>query len=156
MRLVSSGDIWRTFLEADENTIIRRPNLRRFARDNGVEYYVMDGKWVINKEQFFKVINPKKVSMRETMPRMRTKQNAVREWNDAHQRVKIDKHIVDICMQDKSVFKLKRNNVWLINYDQLLPIIVAFMKEHEYIPMEKRMQKKKYPNKGRKRASKSE
>lgn len=154
MKLVSSGDIWRKFLEADEGTIIRRPNLRRFARDNGVEHYIMGGKWLINEEDFFKTINPRNISVRETMPRIRTKASAIREWNDDHKRVKIDKHIVDICMQDAIVFKFKRGNVWLINYDQLLPVLVAFMKENEYIPQTKRMQKKKYGFKGRKRTRK--
>ena len=156
MKLVSSGDIWRLFLEADEKTIIRRPNLRRFARDNGVEHYIYDGKWLINKEEFLRAINPRNISVRETMPRLRTKNSAVREWNDAHKRVKIDKHIVDICMQDESVFKIKRQNLWLINYDQLLPVIIAFMKENEYIPQEKRLQKKKYGFKGRKRTTKAD
>ena len=154
MRLVGSGDIWRKFLEADEDTIIRRPNLRRFARDNGVEHYVMGDKWLISEEDFFKTINPRNISIRATMPRIRTKASAVREWNDAHKRIKIDKHIVDICMQDPSVFKFKRDNVWIINYDQLLPVLVAFMKENEYIPQAKRIQKKKYGFKGRKRTHK--
>ena len=72
MKLVSSGDIWRIFLEADPDTIIRRPNLRRFARDNGVEHYIYEKGWLINQEQFFQKINPKNLSLRESMPRMRS------------------------------------------------------------------------------------
>ena len=151
MKLVSSGDIWRTFLEADEKTIIRRPNLRRFARDNGIEHYIIGGVWLINKEQFLKAINPRNISARENMPRLRSIASSVREWNNSHKRVKIDKHIIEVCMQEESVFKLRRGNVWLINYDQLEPIVKAFMKENEYIPMEKRIKKKKYGFNGRRR-----
>ena len=155
MKLVSSGDIWRTFLEADKDTIIRRPNLRRFARDNGIEHYVTSGPWLINKEEFFKALNPKNISSREEMPRIRSIASSVRQWNSYHKRVIIDKHIVEICMQHDSVFKIRRGNVWLINYDQLEPIIREFMKENEYVPMAKRLQKKKYCFKGRKRQKKN-
>ena len=151
MKLVSSGDIWRIFLEADPDTIIRRPNLRRFARDNGVEHYIYEKGWLINQEQFFQKINPKNLSLRESMPRMRSIASSVREWDGCHKRVKIDKHIVEICMQNNSVFKLHRGNIWLINYDQLEVVIKEFMRENEYIPMEKRLKNKKYGFKGRKR-----
>ena len=152
MKLVSSGDIWRAFLDEDENTIIRRPNLRRFAKDNGVEHYIIGGIWLINKEQFFKAINPRNISVQENLPRIRSIQSSVREWNSTHKRVIIDKHIVEICMNDNSVFKLWRGNKWLINYDQLEPVIIAFMKDNEYIPMKKRIDKKRSCLKGRKKA----
>lgn len=44
------------FLAEDEKTIIRKPNLRYFARDNGVEHYVYEKAWVINYDQLEVVI----------------------------------------------------------------------------------------------------
>ena len=38
--LISSGDLMRMFLECNPNSIIRRPNLRRFARDNDIRYSI--------------------------------------------------------------------------------------------------------------------
>ena len=43
--LISSGDLMRLFLEGDPNTIIRRPNVRRFAQENGVRHIICNGKW---------------------------------------------------------------------------------------------------------------
>ena len=43
--LISSGELMRMFLNADPNTIIRRPNLRRFAHDNDIRYIITNGKW---------------------------------------------------------------------------------------------------------------
>ena len=36
--------------------MIRKPNLRYFARDNGVEHYVYEKAWVINYDQLEVVI----------------------------------------------------------------------------------------------------
>ena len=44
------------FLAEDEKTMIRKPNLRYFARDNGVEHYVYEKAWVINYDQLEVVI----------------------------------------------------------------------------------------------------
>ena len=57
-KLVTSGYIAKLFKQADKNTIIRRPNLRRFAEQNDVEYYVHDTAWLINFDDFMSKINP--------------------------------------------------------------------------------------------------
>ncbi len=141
MRLVTSGDIWRIFKEADKDTILRRPNLRRFAKDNGIEYYIIGDKWLINKEEFFRAVTPKGELEHQDVPRMRCIKSAVNEWNTTHKRVKIDKHVIEKCIASDAVFKMKRENVWLINYDQLEPIIKEYMKAHVYMPAEVRKKK---------------
>ena len=62
--LISSGDLMRMFLESDPNSIIRRPNLRRFARDNDIRYIITEGKWLIDYKQFFKKVNPRRSKSR--------------------------------------------------------------------------------------------
>ena len=141
MRLATSGEICSIFKEADEGTIVRRPNLRRFARDNGVEHYVVGGRWLINKEEFFRTLTPKGELEHQDVPRMRCIRSAVNEWNSTHKRVKIDKHVIEKCMTSDDVFKIKRDNVWLINYDRLEPIIKEYMKTHVYMPEEVRKKK---------------
>ena len=141
MRLVTSGDIWRIFKEADKDTILRRPNLRRFAKDNGIEYYIIGDKWLINKEEFFRAVTPKGELEHQDVPRMRCIKSAVNEWNTTHKRVKIDKHVIEKCIASDAVFKMKRENVWLINYDQLEPVIKEYMKAHVYMPVEVRKKK---------------
>jgi hypothetical protein len=148
MKLVSSGDIWRIFKDADPGTIVRRPNLRRFAKENGIEHYVIGDKWLINKDEFIKALTPQGDLERQSMPRMRCIRSAVNEWNSTHKRVKIDKHVIERCMASEKVFKMKRELVWIINYDQLEPIIKGYMKTHVYIPMEKRKKKSRIKKEG--------
>lgn len=142
-KLVTSGEIFSYFQKGDPETIIRRPNLRRFARDNGIEHYIPDGRtWLINQAEFFEKINPKHVCQRYEMPRLRYINGSVIEWNMAHPRKKIDKHFVEHCMKDKSVFSYYHGNRWIINYDQLELVLTAYTKEHVYIPMKTRIKKK--------------
>ena len=147
MRLVTSGDIWRIFKEADKDTILRRPNLRRFAKDNGIEYYIIGDKWLINKEEFFRAVTPKGELEHQDVPRMLCIKSAVNEWNTTHKRVKIDKHVIEKCIASDAVFKIKRENVWVINYDQLEPKIKEYMKTHVYMPMKMRKKKRVAPTK---------
>ena len=137
-RLATSGELHTLFFVNDENTIIRKPNLRRFAKDNGIEHYVYDKAWLINYEQFLKALNPKNMTKRYALPRMRQKNAAVRLWNSEHHNRLIDKHIVEICATDERVFYYKRENRWIINYDQLEQVIAEYMETHTYIPKNER------------------
>ena len=137
-RLATSGELFTEFFIGDEKTIIRKPNLRRFAMENGIEHYVYEKAWLINREQFLKALNPKNIQERYALPRIRHKQTAVRLWNSEHPDKLIDKHIVEICVLDERVFFYKRENTWLINYDQLEVVISKYMETHAYIPRAER------------------
>ena len=67
-KLVTSGYIAKLFEQADKNTIVRRPNLRRFAEQNDVEYYVQDTDWLINFNDFMSKINPQGEQVKCEMP----------------------------------------------------------------------------------------
>ena len=137
-RLATSGELFAEFFIGDESTIIRKPNLRRFAMENGIEHYVYEKAWLINREQFFKALNPKNIQERYALPRIRHKQTAVRLWNSEHPTNPIDKHIVEVCVLDERVFFYKRENTWLINYDQLEIVIAEYMQSHAYISEDER------------------
>ena len=137
-RLATSGELFTEFFIGDEKTIIRKPNLRRFAMENGIEHYVYEKAWLINREQVLKALNPKNIQERYALPRIRHKQTAVRLWNSEHPDKLIDKHIVEICVLDERVFFYKRENTWLINYDQLEVVISEYMETHAYIPRAER------------------
>ena len=142
-RLATSGEIYRLFLAEDEKTIIRKPNLRYFARDNGVEHCVYDAAWLINFEQFMKKLNPKDMKEYYSLPRMRHRNASVRLWNREHPRCQIDKHVVEACVTDERVCFYRRDRTWVINYDQLEVVIAEYMKTHIYIPMEIRAKRAK-------------
>lgn len=125
------------FAHEDAETIVRRPNLRRFARDNGIKYYITQEVWLIDRESFIEKLNPKHISERQTMPRMRCIKTAVIDWNAVH-RPHIDKHTVEKCIKNKRIFSFKHGNKWLINYDQLEIEIRSYIRKQK-----KKKEKKK-------------
>ncbi len=128
MKLVGSGYIQRLFAASDEQTILRKPNIRRFAKENGVTYQIVNSVWLIDIDGFLKAIAPKVYPNNLTMPRLRCIQTAVTEYNRAH-KVKIDKHVVEKCMRSEDVFKHCHGNRWIINYDELEPVTDRFLAE---------------------------
>ena len=126
MKLVSSGCIQRLFAESDRDTILRRPNIRRYAKENGVTYYVIQSVWLIDIDGFMQTIAPKEYPSNSTMPRLRCIQTAVKEYNQSHER-QIDKHVVEKCMLSDKVFKYHHGTRWIINYDELEPVIDEFL-----------------------------
>ena len=126
MKLVGSGYIMRLFKAVDKETIIRRPNLRRFARDNDVTYYIVESTWLIDIDGFMKAIAPKEYPSNATMPRLRNIKTSVDEYNQSHEQ-QINKHVVEKCMKSDKVFKYLHGRKWIINYDELEPVIDEFL-----------------------------
>lgn len=80
----------------------------------------------IKIDGFIKAIAPKEFPSDSTMPRLRCIQTAVEEYNLSHEE-KINKHVVERCMQSDKVFKYKHGNRWIINYDELEPIVDEYL-----------------------------
>lgn len=140
MRLVNSGDIQRLFAKEDPQTILRRPNIRQYAKDNGVEHYIMPRIWLINLKEFMKTIAPIEYPRNKTMPRLRCIKTSVDEYNAVHEK-QINKHVVEKCMQSKKVFKYQHGKKWIINYDELEPVIDKFLAKKEIEKKEKELGK---------------
>ena len=122
--LISSGDLMCLFLEGDPNTIIRRPNVRRFARDNDIRYIITEGKWLIDYKEFFKKVNPRRISEQATMPRLRCLRDCVTQFNKDYPNRKIDKATVSRYMKSKLVTRYFHGNTWFINYDELEKVLL--------------------------------
>ena len=60
-RFVTSGELQRMFLAEDENTIINRPNCRKFCLDNDIYMEIHDKAWLIDFKSFMEKINPKNI-----------------------------------------------------------------------------------------------
>ena len=56
MKLVGSSYIQRLFAALDEQTILRKPNIWRYAQENGIIYYVIQSVWLIDFDGFMKTI----------------------------------------------------------------------------------------------------
>ena len=128
--LISSGDLMRMFLESDPNSIIRRPNLRRFARDNDIRYIITECKWLIDYKQFFKKVNPRRISTPATMPRLRCLRDCVTQFNNDYPNRKIDKATVSRYMKSKTVTRYFHGNTWFINYDELEKVLLRNVRVH--------------------------
>lgn len=140
MRLVNSGDIQRLFAKEDPQTILRRPNIRQYAKDNGVEHYIMPRIWLINLKEFMQAIAPKEYPRNKTMPRLRCIKTSVNEYNSTHEK-KIDKHVIEKCIQSNKVFKYHYGRKWVINYDELEPVIDKYLVKKEKEKEEKEQEK---------------
>ena len=111
-------------INADPNTIIRRPNLRRFVHDNDIRYIITNGKWLIDHKQFFKKVNPRRISEPATMPRLRCLRDCVLEFNKNNRKYKIDKATMSRYMKSKLVTRYFHGNTWFINYDELEKVLL--------------------------------
>ena len=56
MKLVGSSYIQRLFAALDEQTILRKPNIWRYEKENGIIYYVIQSVWLIDFDGFMKTI----------------------------------------------------------------------------------------------------
>ena len=117
-KLVTSGEIQRLFATFDEGTIIRRPNLRRFARDNGVTLYMFETAWLIDFKEFMAAVTPKGELPKTEMPIIRCKHSALILFNETHEYA-VDKHTIDRCTDSPNVSKYKYERKWFINYKEL-------------------------------------
>ena len=136
---VSSGTIFHLFIDNDKDTIIRRPNLRRFAKDNNIPYIINADKWLIELDDFMKAVNPSNISNNYELPILRNIKESVKEFNATHTKKKyqIDKHVVEKCMNNERVFTYFDGHKWFINYKQLEQAII------DYLPKRKKYKKKR-------------
>ncbi len=128
MKMKTSGQIYRLIKEIDEDTVIRRLNMRQYVQKNNLKHIITQNKWLIDYEDFINSLNPTHIQEAQKFPRMRSKKTAMEEWNKSH-RKKIKHHIVDkICSSGRIfVYHNGRHNV--INYDQLEQELIRILKE---------------------------
>ena len=119
-RMRTTGQIAKLFYEADSGTIIRKPNMRRFAKDNGVFYHILSNtSWIIDLDEFLEKVNPNNIDFHIEFPRLRNIATSVILFNETYPEYDIDKHTVEKCMRSDSVTVIRHGNRWIINYDEL-------------------------------------
>ncbi len=85
-------------------------------------------KWLIDHKQFFKKVNPRRISESATMPRLRCLRDCVTQFNKDYPNRKIDKATVSRYMKSKLVTRYFHGNTWFINYDELEKVILRNLK----------------------------
>lgn len=119
MKLVTSGTIQRWFAKADKGTIVRRPNLRRFAHDNNIRYMIVRGKWLIDGEDFMRKVNPRGITETAPMPILRCLRDCLNMIIEKHG-VDIDKHDIERAIASGKVSAYHYGQKkWILNYDEV-------------------------------------
>lgn len=118
MRFVTSGYLQRLFAEQDKETILRRPNIRRFVLQYNVPYEQHKKAWLIDFDAFMKAIAPKKYPVQEGVPKVRRIENALKEYNATHKQ-KVTIEDVKACLKGGNVFNCSYWDRILVNYDEL-------------------------------------
>jgi hypothetical protein len=114
-------------LSQDDNSIVRRTNMRTFSKQENLKYTICQNKWLIDFDDFYKTVNPKHLTENTLLPRLRTKIAAQNDWNANH-RTKIKHHILDKICDAKKCFVYKHGNYNIINYDELENVIIKLLK----------------------------
>ena len=83
------------------NTIIRRPNCRKFCLDNDIFMEIHEKAWLIDIENFMRKVNPKSMSEHYEVPRLRNLRYCVNSWNKRYKRWQIDKHDIEYLIKTK-------------------------------------------------------
>lgn len=118
MRFVTSGYLQRLFAEQDKETILRRPNIRRFVLQYNVPYEQHKKAWLIDFDAFMKAIAPKKYPVQEGVPKVRRIENALKEYNSSHkQNATMDD--VKACLKSGNVFYYSYRGRTIVNYDEI-------------------------------------
>lgn len=118
MRFVTSGYLQRLFAEQDKQTILRRPNIRRFVLQYNVPYEQHKKAWLIDFDAFIKAIAPKKYPVQEGIPKVRRIENALEEYNASHEQ-KATMDDVKACLKSSIVFYYSFRGRIIVNYDEL-------------------------------------
>lgn len=115
-RLWTSGEIYRLFQKADESTIMRKPNIRRFAKEKDI-FHEERSSWLIDVDEFLKYIYPHKIPEQKKIPIIRTLKACRLMFNEKYA-LKLTKHDTENLVPNRNFFCYKYGNKWLINYEE--------------------------------------
>lgn len=130
MKKVSTGTIYRLFKEQDKDTVIKKTNMKTYCVKDNIDFNVCQGKWLIDLNKFYKAVTNNKISSNVSMPRLRTKASALREWNSKH-RKKIKKHIINVICDSGKIFTYQHGGYTVLNYDELEQELIRLLRERK-------------------------
>ncbi len=117
--ILTSGEIYRAFLQNDKNTIVRKPNLRRFILQEKLPYYIVNNKWLINFPAFTSAVNPKNLRHHIPQPRLRGHDDSIFDFKRLHPHLAVSLRIITNALESGEVFYIRNGKRWIINYDEL-------------------------------------
>lgn len=136
-KMMTSGQIFRYFKEADECTIIRKPNLRRFCAANNIhsvkEDYLQNPLYDFN--DFLMKVNPKGINQIMPIPNVMILVQAVNEFQARHPDdiELIDRGFIDVVRAKGGFFITRRLRILYLNYDEFEKVgetLIRFIYDH--------------------------
>ena len=125
----TSGEIYRAFLENDPQTIVRKPNLRRFVQQYGLHHFILNDKWIIDFPAFAAAVNPKAIKHHMSQPRLRAHDDAVFDFKRLHPHLHVSLQMIEQQLCSPEVFSIKNGKRWIINYDEFEIAIIKAVNE---------------------------
>lgn len=127
--LMTSGEIYRTFLTRDAETKIRKLNIRLFVKEQGIWHFVSPSrKWYIDFNAFMEKVNPRHINEIVKIPRLRWHDDSVRNFKRTHPDLPVTITIAEQAFKSDKVFKTLNGHRWIINYDQLEQEVLSIIK----------------------------
>lgn len=128
--LMTSGEIYRTFLHRDADTKIRKLNIRLFVKEQNIWHFVSPSrKWLIDFNAFMEKVNPRHINERVEMPRLRWHDDSVRNFKRTHSELTgATMTVAEQAFKSDRVFKTLNGHRWIINYDQLKQEVITIIK----------------------------
>lgn len=130
--LMTSGEIYRTFLYCDPGTKIRKLNIRLFVKEQDIWYFISPSrKWYIDFNAFMEKINPRHINERVEIPRLRWHDDSVRNFKRIHPDLQATITIAEQAFRSDNVFKTLNGHRWIVNYDQLEQEVIRILNDKQ-------------------------
>ncbi len=120
--LMTSGEIYRTFLARDPETKFRKLNIRLFVKEQNIWHFISPSrKWYIDFNAFMDKVNPRHINERVEIPRLRWHDNSVRNFNKTHPELPVTIAITEQAFKSDRVFKMLNGHRWIASPFALEP-----------------------------------
>lgn len=128
MKYVTSGYLHRLFVEKDKDTILRRPNIRRFVLQYGVPCEQHEKAWLIDFDAFMTAIALREYPPQRGIVKIRSIDNALKEYNKKHKK-QATAEDVEACIFNGKVFSYSYWDRTIVNYDELETELEEYLKK---------------------------
>ena len=132
MKFITIPEILNICKKADQYTPFRKNNIIDFLKDNKISFHKVGQRYLVNEKDFFEKINPKKITKQYPVPKIRTMQGSIDEYNNNHLD-RINVHTIERIREYERIYCYKDIRLCLMNYTLLeneIEIEIYKMKGH--------------------------
>ena len=132
MKFITIPEILNLCKKADVYTPFRKNNIIDFLKDNKISFHKVGQRYLVNEKDFFEKINPKKITKQYPVPKIRTMQGSIDEYNNTHID-RINVHTIERIREYERIYCYKDIRLCLMNYTLLeneIEIEIYKMKGH--------------------------